>query len=75
MFDAVAIAGEGGGPIEPVHGGIERGVRFAQIGRHGVGIVEVGKAGGGVNAARIEHRLCQRFNFGLRRGFSLSQQV
>jgi hypothetical protein len=64
MFDAVAITGEGGGAVEPVNGGIERGMGFAQIAGHGVGIIEVGKAGGRMRSAGVDHSLRQRFDFG-----------
>ena len=43
MLDALAFGCEPGGPIEPIHGAVERPVRSAQVRRHQVGIVEIGE--------------------------------
>ncbi len=44
MLDPVAVAGEWGCAVEPVDGSIERGMGFAQIAGHRVGIVGIGEA-------------------------------
>ena len=58
----VAVAGEGRWTVELVHGSIERGVGLAQVGGHGVGVVEVCQAGRGVRGASLEHRVSEAFN-------------
>ena len=42
-------------------------MRFAQLRRHGDFVVEVGKAGVGVQGAGVENGLCGLFDFGLLR--------
>jgi hypothetical protein len=48
MFDPFAVGAERARAIELVDGEIELAVRLAQLGRHGVRVVQIGKAGGGV---------------------------
>jgi len=57
MLDPVAVAAEGLLAVESIHRRIERGVRLAQFGGHGVGIIEVGQAGGRPGGAGVKHGL------------------
>lgn len=43
MLHALALGGEAAASIKPVHGAVETPVGAAQVGRHEVGVVEVGR--------------------------------
>jgi hypothetical protein len=47
MFNPLAITLEGRGPIEPINGEIEHGMRFTKVGRHNVWVVKVCKGRSG----------------------------
>ena len=58
-----AFGSEPGAAIELVYGAVEGLVGLAEIGWHGVGIVEVGQRGVRVGNAGVEYSLCQRHQF------------
>ena len=63
MFDAFPFGREACWAIESVHGAVEGLVRPAKIGRHQIGIVEVGQGGVRMGSAGVEHGLRYRLQF------------
>ena len=54
MFNALTFRGKTFGAIETIHGAVEGLVRFVEIGRHQVGVVEFGKSCVGMGGAGIQ---------------------
>ena len=63
MLDALALGGEAALAIEPVHGAVEGLMRAPQVGRHEVGVVEVGQRRVGMGGSGVEHGLRQGSSF------------
>ena len=63
MLHPVTITGEGGGAVKPVNRQIERSMGLAQIGGHRIGIIKIGKAGGGMHRPGIQNGLGKGFDF------------
>ena len=57
MLYALSFRGEVCAAIEAIYGAVESGMRSAQIGRHGVWVVEIGEGGVWVVGAGREHRV------------------
>ncbi len=63
MPDAVPLGSETCRSIESIHGAVESLVCSPQIGRHQIGMVEVGQCSVRMNTASIEHGLRQSVQF------------
>ena len=63
MFDALPLRREAFRAEEPIHGAVQGLVRPAKIGRHQIGIVEVGQRCSRMGAAGIKHDLRERLQF------------
>src|SRR5437899_10812034 len=57
MLDPFTVACEGGCPVQPVNGGIERPVSTSKLGPHEVTIIEVCKGGSLKLRSCVEHAL------------------
>ena len=64
ILHPLPLTGEPAAAIQSVHGAVEGLVRLAEIGRHEVGVVEIGERGVRMGGAGVEHGLCERFQFG-----------
>ena len=63
MFHAFPFGSEASRAVAPIHGAVQGPVRPAQVGRHQVGIVEVGQRCPRMGGAGGEHGLRQRLQF------------
>ncbi|HKV64629.1 MAG TPA: hypothetical protein VJO16_22185, partial [Candidatus Acidoferrum sp.] len=64
VFDALAVVVEGLRAVAEVDGAVEFGVSFDERGRHGQGIVQIGKSGVGEFLASVEDGLRGFFDGG-----------